>query len=299
MDVFHDRPGNGEAVIGAGAAPDLVEHDQAAWCRVGQDVGRFQHLDHERALTGRDIILCPDPGEDAIDDADAGLVGGNERADLGHQRDQCHLPQPRTLAGHVRAGQDDDLVGIGIEQGVVGHVLAGWEYALDHGMPPGNDFDAGAVGEIGTYVVAFDRHFGQGADGVDPGNRICRPLEAFRMLGHAQDQRAVDIGFERCQRIFRRQDQRLVFLQLRCEVAGGVGQRLLGNVVVGQGGAGFAASHPVAIGRGERGSGDFEVVAEHPVVANLEGANASPVAFAPLQIGDPLPGFGCTGPMCI
>ena len=43
-----------------------------------QDVGRFDHLDHERALTCANVVLSTDAGKDAIDDANGRFVGRHE-----------------------------------------------------------------------------------------------------------------------------------------------------------------------------------------------------------------------------
>jgi hypothetical protein len=54
-----------------------------------QDVGRFDHLDHEGGLPGVDLVLRADAGEDAVDQPDPGRSGGDEgAAHLGHQHDQ-------------------------------------------------------------------------------------------------------------------------------------------------------------------------------------------------------------------
>src|SRR5262249_18313674 len=50
VQVLGDRPGERDAVEGAGAAADLIEDDQAARGGVVEDVRGLGHLDHERAL---------------------------------------------------------------------------------------------------------------------------------------------------------------------------------------------------------------------------------------------------------
>ena len=46
--MFCDRPRDGKAIVGAGPAPDLVQHDQAALGGVIEDAGRLVHFDHKR-----------------------------------------------------------------------------------------------------------------------------------------------------------------------------------------------------------------------------------------------------------
>ena len=51
VDVLHNRPGDGYAVVGARAAPQLVEEYQTALGEVIEDRRGFVHLHHERGLT--------------------------------------------------------------------------------------------------------------------------------------------------------------------------------------------------------------------------------------------------------
>ena len=47
-----------------------------------------------------------DAGENAVHDADAGGLGRDEGADLGHEHNEGHLPHIGGLARHVGAGDD-------------------------------------------------------------------------------------------------------------------------------------------------------------------------------------------------
>ena len=127
VQVLHDGAGDGQSIPGRRAATDLVEQDQTPGRSVVQDVGQLEHLHHESRLTGGNVIMRPDPGEDAIDEADPSGARRHERADLGHEYDQRGLSQPTALAGHVRAGKDGDTPFAVIEHGVVRHELAGWQ----------------------------------------------------------------------------------------------------------------------------------------------------------------------------
>ena len=70
VDVLDDAPGERQAVVGAGAAADFVEDDEAAWRGGVEDAGRLGHFDHERALAAGEFVAGADAGEDAIGDAD-------------------------------------------------------------------------------------------------------------------------------------------------------------------------------------------------------------------------------------
>jgi hypothetical protein len=63
MNRLDDRPGDGEPVIGGGAAPDLVEDHEAALGRLRQDRGGLDHLDHEGRSPAREIVRRADPAE--------------------------------------------------------------------------------------------------------------------------------------------------------------------------------------------------------------------------------------------
>ena len=47
VDIYNHRPGDRDAVIGAGAAPDLVQDQQGALGGVVEDIGG---LDHPRTI---------------------------------------------------------------------------------------------------------------------------------------------------------------------------------------------------------------------------------------------------------
>ena len=106
---------------------------------VVEDAGRFRHFDHERALAPRQFVAGSDASEDAIGDADGGLRGGDIAADLCHQRQQRHLANVGALAGHVRAGDQQDHAFLVIGDGVVGDECALRFQDVEHGMAAVDD----------------------------------------------------------------------------------------------------------------------------------------------------------------
>ena len=140
--------GQGEAVVGARAAADLVHQDQALRSRVVQDVGGFAHLDHEGRLAAREVVAGADAGEDAVDRPDRGACGGNETADVGKQHDQRVLAHVGRLAAHVRAGHDQHAACL-VELEVVRleRLVAD---LLDHGVAAPLDMDAAVRTELRT-----------------------------------------------------------------------------------------------------------------------------------------------------
>ena len=110
MEELNHRPGDGEAVIGGRATPDLIQDDERARCGIVQDIGRFGHLNHESGLPCRQVLLGTYSCEDAVDYSDACRIGRHEAAHLGHKDNQSHLSEIGRLPRHVWAGQDDQLI---------------------------------------------------------------------------------------------------------------------------------------------------------------------------------------------
>ena len=84
VQVFDDGPGDRQAIIGAGAAPDLVQDHQAAWSGIVEDVGCLDHFHHKGGLPGMDGILSADARKHAVHQADFSTVGGHKAANLRH-----------------------------------------------------------------------------------------------------------------------------------------------------------------------------------------------------------------------
>ena len=155
VNVLDHGPRDRQPVVGAGAAPDLVQHDQAAVRGVMQDVGRLDHLDHEGGLARRDFVLRADARKDAIHQAERGRVRRHERADLRHQHDQRDLAQKRGLAAHVRAGDDQDAL-VRVKAHIVGHERHIRKRLLDDRMPPADDVQLVGIGQPGAHVAIAD-----------------------------------------------------------------------------------------------------------------------------------------------
>ncbi|OQB00693.1 MAG: hypothetical protein BWY25_01690 [Chloroflexi bacterium ADurb.Bin222] len=91
VKIFYHSPRNCHPVIGARAAPDLVQNQQALRCGVIENRGRFHHLHHECGLSRRQLVGGTDAREDAIRYADLRRVRRHKTADLRHQHDECAL----------------------------------------------------------------------------------------------------------------------------------------------------------------------------------------------------------------
>ena len=89
QQVARDGVGEGEAVEGAGAAPDLVHQHQAFFGGVVQDVGGLGHLDHEGGASAGEVVRCADAREDLVDLAQHRSLRRDEAADMREQRDDA------------------------------------------------------------------------------------------------------------------------------------------------------------------------------------------------------------------
>ena len=218
VDVLDHGPGDGKAVVGAGAAAQLVEDDQAAAAGVMQDVGRLHHLDHEGALVGVDLVLRADAGENAVHQADASALRRHKGADLGHQGDQGDLAQKDRLAAHVGAGDDQNRL-VGRQAHVVGLERLVAQAQLHHRMPAGDDFDHLVVGQLGANEAVVGRNLGQGRGHVQLGQGLGQLQQARRGRAYLGQHLPVDLGLELELPLLGIQDQALVFLQLGGDVA--------------------------------------------------------------------------------
>ena len=143
--------------------------------RVVQDVRRLDHLHHEGALPGRQVVLRADAGEDAIHQPDARRLRRDERADLRQQRNQRDLPQVGRFARHIRPGQQQDLRVAGGKLGIVGDEGDLALARLHDGMASGDDVDGVALVQLGTAVVLARGDLRQRQQDVKLGQDARRP----------------------------------------------------------------------------------------------------------------------------
>ena len=173
-DILGDGPSNGQAIVRRGAAPDLVQQDQAALGGGVENLGRLGHLDHKGGTPLRDVVAGADAGEDAIDQRQRRRSRRHERADLCHHRDQGGLSQVGRLAAHVGTGDQGYQALVVVEMHVVlDESLAALflQRALDHGVPSALDLDLAARGEARPRIVSLDCDLRQAAQHVDLCNR--------------------------------------------------------------------------------------------------------------------------------
>ena len=285
VQKLHDGPGDAQTVEGAGAAPQLIDQDEAARGDVVEDVGRLVHLHHEGALAPGQVVRGPHPGEDAIHHAEPDLAGRDKTAHLGHQHDQAYLPDDGALASHVGAGDQEDLVALDVQVHVVGYEAAIAELALHHRVPAGLDVDDVAVVDFRADVGFVLGHFGQAGQHVEAGQTAGDLLHLGGPAGGPGAQLQKELVLQLLEAFFGAQYLGLVLLQVRGDVALAIGQGLLADVVRG---------HPAQIGLA-----DLDIVPEDLVEADLERGDAGALALVGLQPGNPVFAAGADLPQAV
>ena len=161
VDVLDHRPGNREAVVGACAAADFVQYEQAAVGGVVQNVGCFHHFHHKGGLAAMNLVARTETREDAIHHADLRRVGGHKGAHLRQQHNQRGLAQVGALAAHVGSG--DDLDGaFGAQMRVVGHEGTFGHPEFHHGVASAHNLDGRPLVHLRTHVATLQRHLSKG-----------------------------------------------------------------------------------------------------------------------------------------
>ena len=267
-DVPCAGPGERQAVVGAGAAADLVHQHEAVARRVVQDVRRLGHLDHEGGAPAGEIVRGADAREDAVHRPDRRRLCGNVAAESRENHDQRRLPHVRGLAAHVGPG-DDQHPSPFMQREVVRHERA-LDVLLDHRMAPATDVDARLVAELGLREPQRDRALGEVREHVERGERGRRRLQARQALDQPVEQALVELALAGQCAVARAEHAVLERLELLRDVALGVLDGLAAHPV-GRDLLGLAAAH-------------LDVVALHPVVAETQVGEPGALALARLQL---------------
>lgn len=157
-----------DAILGRGAAADLVHDDERAVRGVAQDMGRLEHLDHEGGLVAKQVVGGADAAEEVVDDAEGGVGGGNEGARLREDGDEGVLAQEGAFAGHVGTGEEPDGLGGADEAVVADECAALVAQALRDGrVAAGEDLVGRAEVEERAHVGLVVREEGEGAGDVE------------------------------------------------------------------------------------------------------------------------------------
>jgi len=280
VEVLDYRPRNREAVVGGGAAADLVEDDEGAVGGVVEDVGGLVHLDHEGGVATGEVVAGADAGEDAVHEADAAAFGGGPAADLGEEGDERDLADVGGLAGHVGAGDEGDLGVGGGEGGVVGDEGlgaagggGGAEHLLDDGVAAFGDFEEVAFVEFGLAVVPLAGEDGPAGEDIEFGKGVGGLREGDGVVEDGGDEVGEE-GLLAGEGVFLGVEDFLFFL---AEAFGDVAFAADGGL----------AADVVGGDEVEVGLGDFDVVAEIAGELDLEAADAGAGLFGGFEVGEP------------
>ena len=258
--VFQNSPGDGHAVKGGGAPADLIQDQKRIFGGLMENIGDLRHLHHEGGLSGGEIVTGADAGEDPIHYADMGVFGGDEAAHLGHENDQRHLPHISGFTGHVGAGDDGHPLLLFAHKGVVGDEQAVLQNLFHHRMTTLPDLNDPGLVHLRTAEIVVDCYGGKGAQRVALRHRRGGFLDAPGVVRDLLAQGGEQLIFQRHHPLGGRQDLMFQILQFLCDEPLAVYQGLLADV-------GFR--HLLL-----KGIGDLNIVAEHLVIADFQGADA-------------------------
>ena len=163
-----------------------------------------------------------------------------------------------------------------VEVEIVGDEASGFLFgeALDDGMASGEDAHLAGIGEGGALVAILGGDLGERGGDIEFGDGGGGGADALGVRGGALADVGEEFLFEGEDLVFGVEHFALVVLQLGRGEALGVDQGLLALVVGGR---------EVLIG-----AGDFDVVAEDVVEADLERGDAGALALAGFDLGDVL-----------
>ena len=197
VQMLDDRPRQAQAVERARAAPDLVEYDQAPVGGIVENVRRLGHLNHEGRLATRQVVARADAGEDTVHQVHPRALGRQKRAGVCQQRQQCHLPDVRAFAGHVRAGDDGDLLAVALELCVVWHERLANHRLLEHGVAALVDLQHALVAHLWANVAVQPRDLGETGQHIElrqrRGDLLNLPQRLEHLLAHALEQLVLEL----------------------------------------------------------------------------------------------------------
>ena len=271
VDVLHDGPGDGDAVVGACASAQLVEEYERAFAHVVEDARGLVHLHHEGALAEGYVVAGSHAGEHLVDHAYAGGVGGHEAAALGHDDVEGCLAQERRLAAHVGAGYHHYLCAGVVELEAVGYIgLARRQLALDDGVARLGEAECQRVVHHGAAVAALGSGAGEAQQHVEACQHGGVELHGGNIGAHVGHKAGVKARLDALDAVLRGEYLLFVLLELGGDVSLGVDEGLLAYPV---------GRHLVAVGVRH-----LYVVAEHVVEGYLQRGDACGGAFALLHL---------------
>src|SRR5690606_12088203 len=100
------------------------------------------------------LFRSPHPGEYLVDNSQTCRFSRNETSHLRHQNNQSSLSQQSRLTGHVRTGDNDDLLRFAVQENIVCDVISsGRQVLFNHRMTAAFDIQGGVTADFGATVV--------------------------------------------------------------------------------------------------------------------------------------------------
>ena len=273
--VFEHRAGDGHAVVGGRAAPDLVKDEQGIGGRVLQYGCDLAHLNHERRCAARKVVARADAREHAVADADRRAARRDERADLSHEHDDRRLAHVGAFTGHVRPRHDGDAVVGVVQVRVVRHEERIALHLLNDRVASLGDRERMRYLDLRADIVVAHRDLGERAERIELRKRRGERLQLVHAVAHLPEHVAEEVVFERFDPLAGGRDIILQLFELRGKVPLAVDECLLAYVFLRQ-------LH------GSGGVRHVDIIPEHLVVADLELLDAGALLFPRLQLGDAL-----------
>jgi len=233
VEVLGDGPRDGEAIEGSGAAANFIEDDEALFGCVIDDEGGLIHLDHEGGLAFGEIIGGSDAAENAVGEADVGVLSRDVGTDLGHEGDEGDLANVGRFTGHVGAGEDLETGVYGIDEGVVWDELFIDESLLQNGVAAVDNLEMTGLIQDGAGVLVKLCCFREADEDVERSEGVGGRLKGDEVVGDVGAEFDELVVFEGLGSVIGSEDFAFHFLQAGCDEALGVGHRLLALVVIG------------------------------------------------------------------
>ena len=271
VQILHDGPGDGDAVVGAGAPSQFVEEHEGARRHIVEDIRSLGHLHHESGFAEGDIVAGTHTGEYFVHQTDSRALCGHKAAHLGHEYHECRLTQQRRFSGHIRSGDDHDLLRLIVEQDAVGHIaLAHGHLGLDDGVSSLPDIEHRGGIDNGPHIMVLLSRLGKGEQTVEPGHEVGVDLYLGDKLLYGGHQVGKEPCFQSEDAVFGSENLLLILLQFLGDIAFGLCEGLLAHPVGG---------HLVLVRVPH-----FEIIAEHIVVANLQAGDTRLFDFPLLDL---------------
>ena len=177
VEKFGDAPCDRESVECRCAAADFVEDDEAAGGGIVEDVGGLVHLDHERGLAAREVVVGADAGEDSVSQAGAHRLRGHVASHLGEQNEKRDLAEVGGFSGHVRSSEDRESCPLLSQVGVVWNKPLTSRLLVEHRMASLLNVQDRRLLDFRAAVSVQPRGLGERAERIERGEGVRGFLE--------------------------------------------------------------------------------------------------------------------------